>query len=100
MLTVSEVNGVAEKAASSALKRVGLSHVYTEPTIDSAGHDAFTVTVVLKRGTFKDVTGRDAMRVIVNISQALETSGEDRLAIVRFATEEELEAELNGEPEL
>lgn len=99
MLTIAEVNRVAEKAASTALRKVGVSRVFSEPKIDSDGQAALDVTVVLKRGTLQDVTGADAAGTMVGISQALEKSGEERHAFVGFATEEELESELSDDAE-
>jgi hypothetical protein len=99
MLTLSEVNQIAEKAAAAALKRVGISRVVTEPTVDSDGNDAFKVLVVFKRGMTETITGAEGLRTIVKINQDLEKAGDDRLPIIEFATEEELELELNGESE-
>jgi len=99
MLTITEVDRVAERAASTALRRVGVSRVFSGPTLDSDGQAALNVTVVLKRGTLQEVTGADAARTMVRISQELEKSGEERLAIIWFATEEELESELSDDTE-
>jgi len=99
MLTLSEVNQIAEKAAAAALKRVGISRVVTEPTVDSDGHDALKVLVVFRRGITEQATGAEVVRTFLKVNQDLEKMGEERLPIIEFATEEELESELNGEPE-
>jgi hypothetical protein len=99
MLAIGDVNRVAEKAAAMALRRVGISRVFSEPMIDADGQAALDVTVVLKRGTLPEVTGADAARTMVRVSQALEKSGEERPAIIQFATEEELESELSDDAE-
>jgi hypothetical protein len=99
VLTISEVNEVAHRAASIALGRVGVSRVYSEPTTDSDGDEVLSVTVVLKGAGDPEATGAEALHAIAGIGRALDDAGEARRPIVWFATEEELAAELNGDIE-
>jgi hypothetical protein len=97
MLAVSEVDRVVDKAAAAALKKARVRRVFSSPTIDSDGHEALSVTIVLKIGRSEQVTGASAGEAILRIGQDLLRAGEERLAIVHFITEEELDDD--GDPE-
>ena len=103
MLELRKIDEIATRAASTVLKAAGISRVFSRPTLDSDGHEALNVTVVLKNETYRGVTGDLALTTIVKIGQELTHSGEERLPIVGFATEEELAAEAsldaNGDSE-
>lgn len=79
------------------LKRIRLSKVFSEPTIDSEGHEALHVTVVLKNNRSSEVTGDSALDTIVSIERELSKAGEERFPIVEFVTEDELKP--NADPE-
>jgi hypothetical protein len=93
MLDTEEINRVARKAASAALNGRGVSRVYSRLTRDSGGNDAVGVTVVFKSGIVNKLHEDAALDVITRIGRDLQNSGEDRLAIVSFSTEEEERAE-------
>jgi len=90
MLDLASVDEIAGKAAAATLKKTGISRVFSAPIVDLDGKDALSVTVVLKSGTVKRVTGDAALDTIVRIGETLHDAGDDRLAVVHFATEEEL----------
>jgi hypothetical protein len=92
MLDISQVNEVVSKAAAAAFERVGVSRVDSTPTTDSDGREALNVIVVLKSGRGEEATGEDAVNAIVRIGQDLWKSGEERLPIIEFATEEEMDS--------
>ena len=93
MLSLNEVNRVVDLAASAVLKPDKLSRVFSDYTTDSDGRDALLVTVVLRTDKAKEVTGDTALDTMVRIHHDLENSGEERLPIIGFATEAELEAD-------
>jgi hypothetical protein len=97
MLELSKVDQVVDKAAIAALKKARVSRVFSNPTVDSDGHEALSVTIVLKRGRSEQVTGDSASNVIFQIGRDLLNSGEERQPIVHFITEEELDDD--GDPE-
>lgn len=98
MLELAKVNDVVKKAASAVLKRrAGLQRVFSEPTSDSQGHDALHITIVLKPGGADKISGDMALDTLVEVERALRGASEDRLPIIDFATEEELES--SGETE-
>ena len=99
MLKLDEVNDVVRKAASAILTRRAalLRRVFSEATSDSQGDDALHITIVLKPGGADKISGDMALDTLVEIERALLEASEDRLPIIDFATEEELEA--SGETE-
>ena len=95
-LSSCDVDRVADKATTAALKRVKLSKVFSTATTDSDGRDALNITVVIGSKGENAMSGDAALNVIVRIQRDLRASGEDRLAIVDFITEDELT--LYGDP--
>jgi hypothetical protein len=67
--------------------------VISESTADSAGHDALRITIVLiESGSADRITGDKAVDALIRTHTALRQANEERLPIVEYATEEELEA--------
>jgi len=97
MLDQDKVDRVALAAASAALARAGVTRVFSEPVIDSTGHQALRITIVLNDATAGRVTGSDALDALVEIETKLIENGEERQPIVEYATEEELKQ--SGDPE-
>ena len=100
MLSLTEVNRIVDLAASAVLTPDRLSRVFSEYTTDSDGRDALLLTIVLRTDKAKEVTGDTAVDTIVRIHNDLESSGEERMAITEFATEAELEDELEADGEV
>ena len=97
MLDLPAVSTIIDRAATATLKGVKLSGVNTQPAVDSIGNDALHVTIVVAGDAAKDISGDEALDVIVRIQQDLQRSGDDRFAIVDFATEDEMRAD--GDPQ-
>jgi hypothetical protein len=97
MLELTKVNEVANKAASAILKgQAGVRSVVSEPALDSEGHEALNITIVLKRGSADKISGDEALDLLVSIEGALREAKEERFPIIDFVTEEELELESSG----
>lgn len=75
----------------------GLERVIAEPSTDSDGNEASRITVVLKPEAARDWTGDQALDLLVAIQETLTGEGEERLPIVHYATETDLEP--SGEPD-
>lgn len=97
MIELREVDQVVEKAASVGLGRADVKRAFSEPGVDSEGREALRVTIVLGRGAMERVSGDSALDTLVRIQRDLRGRGEERLPIVEFVTEEELEE--SGDPE-
>jgi hypothetical protein len=62
MLASAEVNEIVNKAASAALKRqAGVQRIVSEPAVDSDGHEALHITIVLKRGSADKISEDKAL---------------------------------------
>jgi hypothetical protein len=93
MLAPTKINQVVNKAASAILKRpAAVRRVLSRPALDSDGHEALHITIVLKRGSADKISGDKALDTLVEIDRALRDAREDRFPIIDFVTEEELES--------
>ncbi|WP_375395679.1 hypothetical protein [uncultured Sphingomonas sp.] len=91
MLDMMEVRRIVNSAALSALKKIDVSTVLSEPSVDSDGNNALSVTIVMKNGSLKRMNGDLAPDTIVRIRHDLDEAGEERTPIVYSSTERELE---------
>src|SRR5579862_6914705 len=89
-----QANDVEREAINVAHKNFGASNVVramAAPTVDLDGDDAWEVTIVLADDTDVDAISGDAvLDNLVEIHERLREKNDDRLPIVRFATEREL----------
>jgi RecB family exonuclease len=92
MLNEDKIREIAREVASANLASVNVTSVSSSPTIDSEGHDALRITIVLKSGSESRISGNAALGTLVGIRDRLRRAGEERLAIIEYATKEELEA--------
>jgi hypothetical protein len=98
MLDFVTIEKITAKAARAKVPANDVERVLVEPTVDSGGQDALRITLVLRPEAVKTWTGDDALDVLVAIQHALLAQQEERLAIVHYATEAELnEADLPDE---
>ena len=96
MLNLNEVDQLATSAASKALKRVGVTRVFSATTVTWDGDEALSVTIVQPRNS-SAVTGREANTALVDISQELQRRGDSRFPITTITTEEEMESHDDSE---
>jgi hypothetical protein len=92
MLDLKEAHKVIDKAATTILKKVGVRRVLTERRADSDGNEALAVTVVIKRGRIDKLSGELSTKALLKIWDALEDSGDDRIPLISFTPEEEMES--------
>lgn len=74
----------------AARKSIRLQRAIVEPTVDSQGEEALRVTLVLDPQVIERVAGDQALDVLFEINEALQSAGDDRLPIIFYATEEEV----------
>lgn len=92
MLNNAAVSEVATKVAKR-FAALELERVITEPVIDSEGEEALRITLVVKPDVAQRLNGDTTLDILVRLQQELQKDGEDRLPIVEYATEQELNSE-------
>ena len=90
MLSASRVQEIAQTAASMRAMTKSVQRVFAEPSMDSEGKDALRITFVLSDRGAKDLTGDEALDLLVELKHNLEQAGEERFAVIEYATEKEL----------
>jgi hypothetical protein len=92
MLDEKRIQKIAQEVASANLTSANVTSVSSSPAIDSEGHDALRITIVIKSGAESKIKGDAVLDTLVDIQNRLRREGDERLAIVEYATKEELEA--------
>jgi hypothetical protein len=92
MLDEKRIEEIAREVASANLASSNISSVSSSTAIDSEGHDALRITIVINPGSEAKISGDAALDTLVDIQDRLWSEGEERLAIVEYATNEELSA--------
>jgi hypothetical protein len=96
MLDETRIQKIAHEVASAKLASANISSVFSTTAIDPEGHDALRITIVIKPGSEFKIKGDATLDTLVGIQDRLRSEGEERFAIVEYATKEELEA--GGDP--
>jgi len=96
MLDEKKIQQIAREVATANLASANVSSVLSSTAIDSEGHDALRITIVITPGAETKIKGDAALDTLVGIKEALRREGEERLPIVEYATKEELDA--GGDP--
>ncbi len=91
MLDTQRITDIAQGFAHTRIAGANLERVFTETTTDSQGEEAVRITLVLHPDAVRQLTGDVALDLLVGIQDQLMDAGEDRLAMIEYATEEELE---------
>jgi hypothetical protein len=90
MLPASRVEEIAHAAASLRAMTKSVRRVLAEPSTDSEGKEALRITFVLSDRGARELTGDQALDLLVELKHNLEQAGEERFAIIEYATEKEL----------
>ncbi|HEY4113862.1 MAG TPA: hypothetical protein VGM17_07345 [Rhizomicrobium sp.] len=90
MLQSEKINQIAQSAATQNLGAKAVRRATSEPTIDSKGHDALRITIVVDRKDFPRFAGDSILNTLYQIQTRLLEQGEERPAIIEYATDEEL----------
>jgi hypothetical protein len=96
MLDEKRIKEIAREVASANLASSNISSVSSSTAIDSQGHDALRITIVIKPGSVSKIAGDAVLDTLVGIKDRLRSEGEERFAIVEYATKEELDS--SGDP--
>jgi hypothetical protein len=92
MLDEKRIREIAQEVATANLASSNVSSVSSSTAIDSEGHDALRITIVINPGSESRIKGDAALDTLVGIQSRLRSEGEERFAIVEYATNEELSA--------
>jgi transketolase N-terminal domain/subunit len=91
MLDREKIEQIAKKVAAANLAGAGISAVQSEPFIDSKGHEALRITIVLTPESVASIDGKMTLNTLVQINSELQRAGEERFPLVEYATTAELE---------
>jgi hypothetical protein len=90
MLDMETIRRFSTEIAKANFAPENVVRVESEPTTDSVGEEALDILIVVAP-TFPDnFTGDDIVDTLVQISARLMEAGDQRLPLIRYATEEEL----------
>jgi hypothetical protein len=90
IISSEEALKIASQVASANLTPEVFKKVLSESAVDSGGHDALRLTIVIANNSVDQITGDVVLDTLVKIQQGLEKAGDERLAIIDYASEEEL----------
>jgi hypothetical protein len=90
MLDAATIDRIAQRAAEKSLRSGAVERVISEDTIDSAGHGAIRIVIVLTPNVARTLGGDAALDALSAIQAQLSEAGEERLPIIEYATDEDL----------
>ncbi len=90
MLNAPELQKLAREIVKRRMPSVCLDDVVTEDTTSSEGEAALRIILVLTPETVDAITGDDALKLLLDINDSLQREGDDRFAIVEYATADDL----------
>jgi hypothetical protein len=92
MLDEKRIREIVQEVATANLTSANVSSVSSSAAIDSEGHDALRITIVIKPGSASRIKGDATLDTLVGIQDRLRAEGEERFPIVEYATKKELSA--------
>jgi len=90
MLHEKRIQEIAQEVASANLTSANVSSVSSSTAIDSEGREALRITIVIKPGSRSRIKGDATLDTLVGIQDRLRSEGEERFAIIEYATKREL----------
>jgi hypothetical protein len=72
------------------LPGANFTSILSSTAVDSEGHEALRITIVIKPGAASKIGGDAALDTLVQIQDRLRREGEERFPIVEYATPKEL----------
>ena len=92
MIEEPKILRIAQEVASANLSSsASIANITSKPFIDSEGHDALRITIVLRPGGLDRIEGDATLDTLIQIQRKLQEAGEDRFPLVEYATEGEIE---------
>jgi hypothetical protein len=90
MLDENKIRQIAQEVATATLSTANFSSILSGPAVDSEGHDALRITIVIKPAAVAKIDGDAALDTLVQIRKRLLKAGEERFPIIEYATAKEL----------
>jgi hypothetical protein len=90
MLDEKKIRQIAHEVATANLTSANVSSIASSTAIDSEGHEALRITIVIKPGAETKIKGDATLDTLVQIQDRLRKAGEERFPIIEYATEKEL----------
>jgi hypothetical protein len=90
MLDMETIRQFSTEIAKANFGPDNVVRVEGEPTTDSQGEEALDLLIVVAPSLPDNFTGDDVLDTLVQISARLMDARDERLPIIRYATEEEL----------
>lgn len=90
MLSIRKVSDLAHKVAADRLGSGQVEEVRAAPFLDSRGNDALKIVVIVAPGAVEDASGDTLLDILVDVQKRLHRQGDDRFAIVEYATRAEM----------
>jgi hypothetical protein len=93
MLNAPALQKLARNIVGKRMPSVQLDNVVAEDVTSSDGEAALRITLVLTPETVDTITGEDALKLLVDINDGLRREGDERFAIVEYATADDVPIE-------
>ncbi len=93
MLSLPQIDAAAADVAAAALPPGALIRAESWAYDGMDNEDQLRVMLVVKESEFPRITGQHLLELVYQLQVRLQADGEDRFAVVEFATDEELAAD-------
>jgi|SRR4051794_10181337 hypothetical protein len=90
MIEAIEIARIAEEVAREKLGSENVARTVAEPMVDWTGAEGWRVLIVLTADAGSRISGDAALDNLVGLQKGIRQAGDDRMAFVEYATEEEL----------
>ena len=90
MIDAPEVARIAENVAREKFGAENVVRATAEPMVDWTGAEAWRVLIVLAQDAVSRIPEDAALDNLVALQKSVQRAGDDRFAVIEYATEEEL----------
>jgi len=90
MIQAPDIARIAETVAREKFGTENVVRTTAEPTVDWTGAEVWRVLIVLTPDAVSRIPDDAALDNLVALQRSVQAAGEDRFAVVEYATEEEL----------
>ena len=90
MLEALQLQKLAREIVGKRMPGVQLDDVVAVPFTDGEGESALRITLVISPETVDAITGKDALKLLVDIKDALFREGEERFAFLEYTTADDV----------